>query len=241
MKDPMQSTYGCRFAVIATIAVAGIITLGGCGPNYRELRIQGQQAMIQQSYGPARYFFLKADEKKARRPENLHDLGVCSVMLARQKFAQRNEAAAMRELDAAIGYYRQAIDASPGHQAAIEGLNIALELKGQFDEALKTAEWAAKFVGPAAKQYLFLAQELEERGDIDGALLRYRQAVAVEPNSAEAHRTFAKFLLSHDNEEAAVYHLQTAYRLDPANAWVVDELAARGALPHLTAEETSAP
>ena len=225
---------GLRFGLPALMAVAVILT--GCGPHYPQLRREGQKAMLNKAYGPARYFFEEAEKRSPRRVENLHDLGACSVMVARERFEQMNHAAAMRELDAAIGYYSQAIEVYPGHQASIEGKNVALELKGQFDEALKQAEWAARFVGPSAKQYVFLAEELEERGDVDGALLRYRQAVAVEPDNPAAHVALAKFLLRSKNETAAVYHLQTAYRLDPANDWVVDQLAVRGAVPPLAPE-----
>jgi len=221
-----------RFGLVSLSAVIAL-PLVGCGPNYRELRIEGQNAFLRKSYGAARILYEQAEEKQPRRPDNLHDLGACSVMLARQRFEERNSAAALREADAAIDYYRRAIDAYPAHQASLEGLNIAQELKGQFDEALRTAEWAADFVGPSARQYLFLARELEQRGDTDGALLRFRQAVAVEPRNAEAHRAFAKFLLSHKNEAAAVHHLQRAYLLEPTDPWVLGELAARSAVPPL--------
>ena len=152
-----------------------------------------------------------------------------------------NHAAAMRELDAAIAYYTQAMDVHPGDQASIEGKNIALELKGQFDEALDHAEWAAEFVGPSAKQYIFLAKELEQRGDVDGALLRYRQAVAMELDNPEAHIAFAKFLLRQDNERMAVHHLQQAYRLNPLDEWVLDQLTARSALPPLAPQTENEP
>jgi tetratricopeptide (TPR) repeat protein len=228
-----------RWLVIAAATVT--IGVSGCGPNYYDLRHDGQRAMIDGAYGPACYFFQQAEELRPRRVENLHDLGACSVMLARQKFQQMNHAAAMRELDRAVGYYSEALDEYPAHQASIEGKNIALELKGQFDEALEHAEWVAEFVGPSAKQYIFLAGELEERGDADGALLRYRQAAAVEPKNATAHVAVAKFLIRHKNELAAIDHLQAAYRLDPGNEWVVDQLAARGALPPLGAGEANKP
>ncbi len=225
---------------ILTIASA-ILPLGGCGPDYRSLRIQGQAAQLDGAYGAARVLFLEAEQIRPRRVENLHDLGACSVLLAQEKFAQMNHAAAMRELDAAIAYYSRAIDAHPGHQASLEGKQIALKLKGQYDEALEHAEWAARFVGPSARQFMLLARELQERGDEDAALLRYRQAVAVEPNNAKAHAAFAKFLLDYDNEPAAVYHLRQAYRCDPGITWVVDELAQRGALPPLVSEARQSP
>ncbi len=225
---------------ILTIATV-ILPSGGCGPDYRFLRMQGQAAQLDGAYGAARVLFLEAEQVNPRRVENLHDLGACSVLMAREKFEQMNHAAAMRELDAAVAYYSRAIDVHPGHQASLEGKRIALRLKGRFDEALEHAEWVARFVGPSAQQYMLLARELEERGDEDAALLRYRQAVAVEPNNAEAHATFAKFLLDYDNEPAAVYHLQQAYRCDPSNAWVLDELTDRGALPPLVNEALLSP
>ena len=95
-------------------------------------------------------------------------------------------------------------------------------------------------IGPSAKQYIFLARELEERGDSDGAFLRLRQAVAVQPGSAEAHRAFARFLLKSANEDAAIFHLQQAYRLDPTDQWVMDELMQRHALPPLADANTTA-
>jgi len=236
----------CKRSQFASMGIACsvtvlLITQAGCSPTYHGLRQQGQRAMLGEAYGPAQYFFRQADAMSPRRIDNLHDLGVCSVMLAREKFHMMNHAAAMRELDSAIAYYSRALDVHPGHLAALEGKNIALELKGQFDEALKEAEWAAEFVGPAATQYVFLASELEERGDVDGALLRYRQAVAVEPDNFAARVEFARFLIRSNSEPAAVFQLQAAYLLDPRDAWVTDQLAARGAIPVLAAEEPDKP
>jgi hypothetical protein len=65
--------------------------------------------------------------------------------------------------------------------------------------------------------------------------------VAIEPSNASVHRAFAKFLLANDNEPAAVVHLQQAYRLDPSDPWVMEELAKRKALPRLTAERENPP
>lgn len=219
--------------IATTLGVGVLLVSVGCAATYGELRIQGQQSMLEGAYGPARSFFIQADEKKPRRVENLHDLGACSVMLARAKFEQMNQPAALRELDRALAYYGQAIDVYPGHQAALEGKSITLKLKGQIEAAVANAEWAAKFVGPSAKQYIFLAKELDGKGDSDGAFLRFRQAVAVQPDNPEAHRAFAVFLIDNNNDDAATFHLQQAYRLDPENQWVMDELISRHALPPL--------
>jgi len=186
--------------------------------------------MVSGDYLAARVLLEEADAVRRNRPETLHDLGVCSVMVARERFQQENHAAALREADLAIEYYSRAIEERPGYQAAVIGRGIAHKLKGQFEEAMDTARWAAEFVGPAARQYTYLAEELERRGDVDGALMRYRQAVAVEPTSFDAHADFARFLLRYGKERAAVFHLKKAYRLNPSDRWVIRELSKRGEL-----------
>ncbi len=232
MKGPSSVRRSRSGVLVITLALT--TALGGCRAHqYRQARRDGQKAMLDGMYGPARYFFDEAERIRPRGVENLHDMAACRVMLARQKFEQMNHAAAMRELDGAVAYYSQAIEVHPGHQASLEGKSVALELKGQFGQALEHAEWAAQFVGPSARQYIFLARELEERGRVDDALLRYRQAVAMEPANFDAHVTLAEFLLRNNSEKAAVHHLRVAYRLNPRDEWVTDQLAARSAIPPL--------
>lgn len=204
-----------------------IVLLSGCEAQYPALRREGQLAMLDGQYGPARYLLLNADNKEHRKVETLHDLGVCSVMVAKQKYRERNQAAALRELDNAVMYYRSAIDDVPGHQASLEGLNIALELKGQFEAALDHAYWTAEFVGPSAKQFIFLGNELEQRGDFDGALLRFRQAVTMEPRNTAAHVAMAKFYIRHKQRDAAEPYLVEANILNPKDPWTREQLAGR--------------
>jgi tetratricopeptide (TPR) repeat protein len=195
--------------LLATVAFTG------CGPSFRELRVAGQEQMIQRNYGTARNLFLQAMDKIPEDAVNLHDLGDCSLYLARDRFLRREVAAAKRYVDQAVEFYTRAVNAHPGLDAAHWGKNTALELKEQFGQALRVAEWAAEFVGPTARQQIFLARELEERNDPDAALLRYRQAVAMEPRNAYAHAEMGRFLKRQNKEEAAIEHLLTAYRLNP--------------------------
>ncbi|MFQ5461636.1 MAG: hypothetical protein ACE5E5_03315 [Phycisphaerae bacterium] len=232
--------YPWKWVVMAS-ACWTVVMVSGCGPSYARLRSEGLSMMVEQRYGPARYLLLDADKVKRNQVENLHDLGFCSVMQAKKYFENQNRVAALRELDRAIEYYDRAIEAHPGYQPALVGKNIALELKGEPEIALEHAEWAVRVVGPSARQYLFLAAELDQRGDDDAAFLRFRQAIAMEPKSQPAHVAFARFLLSHGNESAAVGHLKYAYRLDPSNEWVKDQLASRGQLPPPPSEPEPGP
>jgi len=213
------------------VVAAGMPALTGCGPDpdFRELRLAGQRQMVAGNYAAARGLFRQAHEQIPESADNLHDLGDCCLYFAREEFQRRNAAAALREVDAAVEYYQRSINAHPGYSASLLGKNIALELKGQFEEAVRVAEWAAEFVGPSARQQVFLAAEMEQRGDLDAALLRYRQAVAMEPDSARAHRELGGFYLRTDRPQQAVEHLTRSYRLDPGQGDVAETLLELGA------------
>lgn len=217
----------CSVAFRCLTGALLLVVLSGCGPSYSELRREGVQAMLGEQYAPALYYFYEADDVKRNSVPNLHDLGFCSMMVARDRMRQGDKNGALAALDRAIEYYDRAIDAHPGHQASLLGKNKALELKGEPEAALDHARWAVRFVGPSARQYLFLADELDQRGDVDAALLRYRQAVSIEPSNAKAHVAFARFLLKHNNESAAIGHLRHAYRINPSDRWVREQLAQR--------------
>ena len=219
---------------------AGMLALTGCAaePDSRALRLEGQRAMVRGDYAAARGLFGEVHLLLPEAPANLHDLGDCCLYFAREQFARQNTAAALRELDHAIEYYQRAINAHPGWQPALLGKNIALELKGQFADALRVAEWAARFVGPSARQQIFLAEELEQRGDLDAALLRLRQAVAMEPDNAAAHEALGLFYRRIDKRDQAIRHLTASCRLDPSRPGPAEALAELGApLPVLSTGE----
>ncbi|MFQ5491223.1 MAG: tetratricopeptide repeat protein, partial [Phycisphaerae bacterium] len=201
------------FLLLTIVGVAG----PGCStrPDFRQIRQEGQQAMLDGNYRVARGLLRHGVEMVPEDPANLHDLGDCCMYFSREQFARRNVPAALREVDQAIAYYERAIGADPGYQAALMGKNSALELKGRFEKALDVAEWAAKYVGPSAMQQVFLAREMEERGDLDSAHVRLRQAVAMEPNNADAHEALGRFYHRHGQRKLAIGHLGRAYALDP--------------------------
>ncbi|HNO77707.1 MAG TPA: tetratricopeptide repeat protein [Phycisphaerae bacterium] len=224
----MQSTTFRRIVLGLSVSLISLTIVSGCGPTYKELRIEGQNQFAQDRFGTARRLFEEAHLKSPEDPENLHDIAACCVMQAKAQLKEGNPAAAQRDLDRAIDFYDRAINAHPGFKPALMGKNRALELKGQSDEALRTATWAAKYVGPAADQYVFLASEYEQRGDLDTALLHYRQALAMEPNNANVHKGLGMLHLKAGRQDLAIKSLHRSLELNPSQQDVVETLRELG-------------
>lgn len=226
-----------RFARgLPVLAALGLLLpLGGCGPNYNTLRTQGLRHMDDGDYRAARRAFLAAEDRYALDAADLHNLGLCYLHVALDHSDRQNRAATLREIDRAVSCFQRALDLRPEMLNARRGLNVALEMKGYEDRALATAEWGAEYVGPDADHLLYLATELEQRGDLDQAYLRYRQAIAIDLNHYASRVRFAKFLFQRNSEQAAVRHLQAAYRINPAgDEWVLDSLIKYQAIPNLS-------
>ena len=161
--------------------------------------------------------------------DNLCNIAACHEGIAREYLVREDRRAAIRELNHAIAYYNRALRSYPGHQPAIAGLNEAQELRGQYDEALETAEWASRVVGPSARQQIFLAREYAERGDADRALLAYRQAIAMEPANPTPYWALGMFYIDIGRHADGIAKLQQAYRLNPARTAIADQLRRLGA------------
>lgn len=202
-----------RLAAWAILCAAIVLTQAGCQYPYSRMRMDGQQAVLEGDYGKAREIFMKCHDRKPGDADNLHDTAAMCYLIARQRFEERNAPAGLREVDRAIDFYGRAITARPNYPAALMGRNSAYELKGDFEKALKQAEWATRYVGPMARQYIFLAKEHEERGDLDLARLRYQQAIAIEPNNAEARMAYAEFLERRNQPDEASVQRREAERL----------------------------
>lgn len=221
-------------------AVVGVGTLlwglTGCGPNYAKIRQEGQKALQEHRYAVASGQFRHAQEMWPEDPENLYDLGCVHSFYANRRMAEGNEMAAVREADRAIWCFSRAVEAYPGLQKAVEAKSDALELKGRAEDALRSAEWAMTYVNSSVNQQLYVAKELEERGDADGALLRYRQAVAIEPKNPKAHAEFGRFLYRAGQQDYALAELARAYELNPVEPGVAHLLTQIGRPVVRTAE-----
>lgn len=217
-------------AVFTSLAATLVLTTG-CEPTYEQLRSEGYREMNRGDLVAARGVFKAAIDKRPESADVLYSIGRIYQAFAEQALQNENPVGAMRNLDHALAYYDRAIEAYPGYEVALRGKNRAYELRGQSEKALAIAQWAATNAGPNARQHGFLAGELEQRGDLDNALLRYRQAIKMEPKNAKAHLELARFYLRNNRRQEAAESLQIAYNLDSSLPGVVTELKKLGYEP----------
>ncbi len=209
---------------IIILSILGTAWMAGCQSRYEQARLEGLQLKNDGRYSAAAAVFQSANDMIPENVDNLCDIAECFMGTATDYKTKGNIPAAMREAKMAIIYYNRAITSFPGSQRALTGKTEALKMKGLYDEALETAEWASKNVGPSSTQQLFLAKELAARGDADKALLTFRQAIAMDPKNPDAHRELGFFLIKLERNDEGIEQLQESYRLNFNQPKVADEL-----------------
>ena len=227
-----------RLAVL--LAASTMLVTTACTPSFRLYRSEGGKLLAEGRFAAAKGLFEQAHAMVPENVDNLCDLATCHVGMARDYLVREDRRASIREVNQAIAYYDRAVRSYPGHSGAIAGLNEALELRGKYTEALETAEWASRVVGPSVRQQIFLAREYAERGDADRALLAYKQAVAMEPANSTPYWALGVFYLQIGRHQDGVAKLQQAYRLAPTRTAIADQLRRLGAeVPNVSAIQNS--
>ncbi len=232
--------YTTNLHLTTIFAVAALFVTSACTTSFDLYHAEGVKRLEQGRFAAARGLFEEAHAMVPENADNLCDLAYCHVGTARDYLVREDRRAAVRELNHAITYYDRALRSYPGYDKAITGMNEALELRGLFAEALQTAEWASRIVGPSAKRQLYLAKEYAERGDADKALLTYKQAVAMEPANSTPYWALGMFYMQLNRREEGIANIQQAYRLDPTQTAIAEQLKRLGAeVPDVSAINTS--
>lgn len=125
------------------------------------------------------------------------------LLLARAKLL----AAQLGSADRAIAAYEQALEIDPQHAEALESVAKLRESSGDAHAAIAAIEaLAAQAATPEAKaeQWLRAAKLLEARGDKDGAIARYQQALDASPKDATASAALRSAFVARGDHNAAV-------------------------------------
>lgn len=213
------------------VTMVAAFTVTGCGGpsgEVRDLNARGLAEYRAGRYTDAIAMFKKAAEKDRERPEASVYIADCYLAMSQERFKDGNIHGALRWCDIAIAKYDAAVGAFPGYSRAVQGKADALKLKGEHEQALQTADWAAKNSGLQSTKLILKGREYAQESDMDQAQLAFRQAVAVEPNNAAAHAELGLFYLRCGNKTEARESLRRAYELDRDTPGVTEALAQLG-------------
>ncbi|HEY4158334.1 MAG TPA: tetratricopeptide repeat protein, partial [Polyangiaceae bacterium] len=113
--------------------------------------------------------------------------------------------------DRAIAAYEAVLELSPGHSGALDALATLRTVVGDAESALAAIEeLSANASSPEAKAELEVraAQVFEKRGDLAGALRRYKLAAELTPDDPAAQRRLVEKYVATGNHAAAVELLE---------------------------------
>jgi tetratricopeptide (TPR) repeat protein len=120
------------------------------------------------------------------------------------------------DFEAAAHHYLAALELDPDDKMAHVNLGSLLSAQGRLDEAESHYRHALRSSPEAGFAYN-LANLLRERGDLDGAIELYQQALAYRPGDARVHNNLGAALDLRGDAEAALRHFRRACELDPGN------------------------
>ena len=118
---------------------------------------------------------------------------------SQQAITENNLGAALQDLgrlEEAVTHYRRALELAPGYAPALNNLGTALRATGRPEEAVETYDSAiTRGAGESnASLYLNRGNALMEQGRTVEAVASFRQALAVDPQSAHARQALANSL-----------------------------------------------
>ncbi len=214
-----------------SVWVAGLLLTAGCNDVHPQIRYRDGLANYQRGdLTAAMADFQSAYHGQQGDANTCYWLGRCYLDLSRKDAAGNSTVAAMTYADKAIFYFDSAIQAQPSHTLAIDGKSEALRLKGDYQGATRTAQEVGSQLSPTANILLTKARAYAAGGDMDMALITYRQAVVAEPTNPIALEAYGRALLVAGDRDKALEYLQKAYEIKPTVA-VLDTLHQYGAVP----------
>src|SRR5579864_4279203 len=147
------------------------------------------------------------------------------------------------DLDGAIGEYREALQCKrpfPEVYIAHNGLGIALQDKGRWDEAIAEYQEAIRIKPDFANAHYGLGTALYAKGRLDEAIPEYREAIRVKRDFAEAHDNLGIALQDKGRLDEAIAEYREAIRLKkdfaPAHCNLASALRQKGQLDEEIAE-----
>ena len=111
--------------------------------------------------------------------------------------------------------FRHALEVTENNYLAHMNLGVALDQKGQVDEAIRHYQEAIRLKPNYADAHYNLGNALGRKGQIDEAIRQYGEVIRLQPNDADAHNTLGTALNRQGRNDEAIRQFQEAIRLKP--------------------------
>jgi len=121
--------------------------------------------------------------------------------------------AGLRQFDAAIENYKQALKIKPDYAEAYYNMGIALKDKGNLEEAIESYIKALKIKPDYAEAYYNMGNALKDKGNLEEAIESYIKALKIKPDYAEAYNNMGIALKDKGNLEEAIESYIKALKL----------------------------
>ncbi|MFA5864151.1 MAG: tetratricopeptide repeat protein [Phycisphaerae bacterium] len=186
--------------------------------NAKDLYERGLTDYYAGNYSTAAGNFKWALDLKKEYSGPMIGLAQCQLHFARESFTKKNVGAALQNLEEGMYWINLAVDADPGNpQVTVVRVEI-LNLKGEVEQALKTARWGVNVQGPNPASLLLMAKSYTDVGAYDEAEVAYKQAIAVDPKNVDVRVKTGQFYEKIGKRDLALQQYEEAYRLDPNNS-----------------------
>jgi cytochrome c-type biogenesis protein CcmH/NrfG len=121
----------------------------------------------------------------------------------------------LRQFDAAIESYKQALKTKPDYAEVYNNMGNVLRDEGNLDAAIESYKKALKIKPGYAESYYNMGLTLKDKGEVDEAIDSYKQALKIKPYYAEAYYNMGIALNEMGNSEAAIDSYTQALKIKP--------------------------
>jgi protein O-mannosyl-transferase len=139
-------------------------------------------------------------------------LGLCGVLLLLLVFLTWRQTGVYHDL---VTLYTATLVKNPGCWMAHYNLGIALNDRGQTDEAIAHYRRAIELRPSYAEAHYNLGRLLAQNGQLDDAVTHYEKALEINPADAEAQNNLGVTLFARGRVDEAIAHYQGALKIRP--------------------------
>ena len=123
--------------------------------------------------------------------------------------------AGLKQFDAAIACYKQALKIKPGFADAYYNMGNALRDKGDLEAAIESYKKALEIKPDYVEAYYNMGLALQDKGDSEAAINCHKQALKIKPYYAQAYNNMGIALKDKGDTEAAIESYKKALKIKP--------------------------